>query len=526
MNEILATLEIPASGLSFGNCILFPGGLRFQWRRGRHWGVVGPNGCGKTVLASLLSLSRWHQDAEADLLFDGPGGSDPVRAVETVSIERQAEIMADVDAYAQMRWMASEEEATPTLDSWLSRAAAEGREAWEKVPPDPAGDAAFARRRSAILRRLGLGPLLGRRLVALSNGEMRRAMLCRALLARPTLLLLDAPAVGLDGPSRELLCGEIARIAGTRGGPSVMFATVRPEELPPGLTDMLVLGKDGRVVYQGPVAGAPVRAGAAARCTVPPSASKTPPRARPATVWREETPDGRVARRRRDAAKAPPVVEMRGVTVRYGDVVVFENLDWTVRRGEKWLLSGPNGCGKSTLLALVSGDNPQAYAQEVRFFGRRRGTGESVWDVRRRIGSVSPEQQACTDCSQSVLDTVLSGLDDASIPLKRRTPARLAKAREAIARVGLEGCENASLSSLSGGARRLALLARAVVKKPPLLVLDEPCQNLDARNRKRFLGVVDSLCADPGQTLLFVSHLSDSVPRCTNRVLRATGAAG
>ena len=525
MDDLLATLDIPSRGLEMGGRRLFPGGLSFEWRRGRHWGVAGPNGCGKSLLVSLLSFSRWHPDAEAELHFEGLGLADPVRSVATVSLERQAAVMAEFDAYAQMRWNAAEEEATPTLGEWLSRDAAEGREKWEVRGPDPAGDAAFARRRASLLRPLGLGALLERRLAALSNGEMRRALFCRALLERPAILLLDAPAVGLDGASRDILFAEVSRLMRARGGPAVLFSTVRPEELPPGLTDLLLLGPDGRVLYQGPAEGAPVPAGgsSAVECTAP--AEGAAPRRRGATVWRASAAPGRRAGRAAKAGgAAPALVEMRSVTVRYGTSVIFRDLDWTVRRGEKWLVSGPNGCGKSTLLALVVGDHPQAYSEDVRFFGRRRGTGESVWDVKRRVGWVSPEMQTFADGSLTVLDTVLSGLDDAAIPLKKRTPARLAKARRAIGRVGLSASEGRRVSSLSGGARRLALLARAIVKEPPLLVLDEPCQNLDAGNRRRFLRVVDSLCAGPDATLLFVTHLRDSVPRCIDHELAAVGA--
>lgn len=213
---------------------------------------------------------------------------------------------------------------------------------------------------------------------------------------------------------------------------------------------------------------------------------------------------------------------MRGATVSYGDRVVFENLDWTVRRGERWLLSGPNGSGKTTLLALVIGDHPQAYANDVRIFGRRRGTGDSIWDVKRRIGWVSPELHACMDPCATALETVLSGFTDT--PLCHGAPgaARRRAALAALARFGLADAADVPFGSLSAGEGRLALLARAVVKNPPLLVLDEPCQNLDAANRRRFVSFVDRLCAEnPAATLLYVTHRADSVPRCIDRRIRA-----
>ena len=204
---------------------------------------------------------------------------------------------------------------------------------------------------------------------------------------------------------------------------------------------------------------------------------------------------------------------------------MFENLDWTVRRGERWLLEGPNGSGKSTLLALVIGDHPQAYANDVRIFGRRRGTGDSIWDVKKRIGWVSPELHACMDPGATALDTVLSGFTDTPLshgePGARRRRAALA----ALARFGMERAAGERFGALSAGEGRLVLLARAVVKNPPLLVLDEPCQNLDAANRRRFLSFVDAFCAErPGATLLYVTHRADSVPRCIDRRIRATTA--
>ncbi|MBQ7666480.1 MAG: ATP-binding cassette domain-containing protein [Kiritimatiellae bacterium] len=528
MKKILARLSIPEEGLEFPGKTLFRGGLEFEWAAGRHWGVVGPNGSGKSVFLSLLASSRYHQNAETEYFFDGKGGTDPVRDICVVSPEKHAATMAEIGAYAEMRWNAADEETAPTLDSWLSRDAAEGREKWEVRPLDPAGDRRFLARRAALAGALGIAPLMSRRIAALSNGEMRRALLCRALLARPVLLMLDAPTVGLDGQSRDALFSALAKLFEKRGGPAIAFATVRAAELPRGVTDMLVLDAAGAVAYCGPASGAPFPIGQRLECTAGAgpavAAAGAAAARRTATTWEvSEVPHpGRGgAARAGTAQKGRPLIEMRGVSVKYGDAEIFRDLDWTVRQGEKWLVAGPNGCGKSTILALVAGDHQQAYSECVRFFGRRRGTGESVWDVKRRIGWVSPEQQSCIDGSIRVLDAVLSGLDDSAVALRKATKPRVAKAMAALRSVCPGVSPQARFSSLSCGTARLVLLARAIVKNPPLLVLDEPCQNLDAENRKRFLAVIDSLCASGERTLVFVAHLSDSVPRCIDHVLRA-----
>ena len=195
MDRPLATLKIPAEGLALGGRRLFPG-LRFVWRRGEHWGVVGPNGCGKSVLARLLSGALFAPEAEIGYGFSGPRGGDPERAVAVVSLERQAQLLAEMDAYVQMRWIASEEEATPTLGAWLSQDAVEDVDPWERVERTSRAVAAFARRRGRVVREMGLGALLARHLGSPPIGETRRALLARALLAAPRLLLFDAPYVG------------------------------------------------------------------------------------------------------------------------------------------------------------------------------------------------------------------------------------------------------------------------------------------------------------------------------------------
>ena len=189
-----------------------------------------------------------------------------------------------------------------------------------------------------------------------------------------------------------------------------------------------------------------------------------------------------------------------------------------VAPGERWIITGPNGAGKSTLLSLVLADNPQAYVNHVEVFGRRRGSGESIWEIKERIGWVSPEIQAYYPAGALALDVVGSGFFG-SVGLHATLGAeQAARARECLERL-LPGCAGRTLAELSYGMQRLAFIARALVADPPLLVLDQPCQGLDAEARARVLAAVDAVVGAGRTTVLYVTHQTDEIPGSISHVL-------
>ena len=192
---------------------------------------------------------------------------------------------------------------------------------------------------------------------------------------------------------------------------------------------------------------------------------------------------------------------------------------------ENWALLGPNGSGKTTLLSLLCGDNPQVYANDVRLFGIRRGSGESIWEVKNRIGLVSAELQIRYRKRVTALEVVLSGFYD-SIGLYRRPD----QAKETIALrwmqvIGIETMAQRRYELLSTGEQRLVLIARALVKSPQLLLLDEPAQGLDPVNRQRVLAAVDAVCVQSPVSLIFVSHYPDELPDCISHVMTLVPSA-
>ena len=210
---------------------------------------------------------------------------------------------------------------------------------------------------------------------------------------------------------------------------------------------------------------------------------------------------------------------MRNVSVKYGNALVLNNLNWTVRQHENWAIVGPSGSGKTTLLSLIAGDNPQAYANEIYLFGRRRGSGESIWDIKERIGMVSSEIQTLYRKEITACDVVASGIFD-SIGLYRNLNSEHKRQVDKwIEFFGISHIANNIFTHLSFGERRMVLLARSMVKSPELLILDEPCQGLDQENRKLLMRLIEMIGRDTDTNLLYVTHYQDELPACIDHVL-------
>jgi molybdate transport system ATP-binding protein len=208
------------------------------------------------------------------------------------------------------------------------------------------------------------------------------------------------------------------------------------------------------------------------------------------------------------------------VTVRYGDSIILRDLSWTVKEGESWALLGPNGSGKSTLLSLILGDHPQVYRNNIEVFGRPRGAGDSIWELKQEIGWVSPELHLHFDNSASCLEVVASGFQETIGLFEQPTPHQLKAARRSLARLDLLKFADHPLFALSTGLQRMVLLARALVKGPRLLVLDEPCQGLDQAHRKLLVSTVDTLLRERAVTTIYVTHREDEIPPSIERTFR------
>ena len=369
----------------------------------------------------------------------------------------------DRNYFMQQRWnLFTLEGEPPTAGEALRKEAAAGR--------DPEG----ARRRLAELTALfGLEGVLDKPLVILSSGELRKFQLTRALLDGPSVLVVDNPFIGLDPRTRALLTRLLAVLAAST---TLLLVLSRPAEIPSFITHVI-----------------PVRDGEAGE-KVPLEAYL-------------------------DAVLPPPVIRMRDVTVSFGDRVLLDRLNWTVRAGEHWALTGANGSGKSTLLSLVCADNPKAYACDIELFGRPRGSGETIWDIKKNIGFVSPELHRAFQVDAPALDIVTSGLFDTEGLYRHPSAEQYACARRWMAEFGIAELAERPFLRLSSGEQRLCLVARAFVKDPPLYVLDEPLHGLDEAQRLRVKALLDRFCGAPGKTLLMVTHYPEEYPACIDHSL-------
>ena len=196
---------------------------------------------------------------------------------------------------------------------------------------------------------------------------------------------------------------------------------------------------------------------------------------------------------------------------------ILDRVSWSVRAGERWAVVGPNGSGKTTLLSLLCGDHPQAYANDIRLFGRQRGSGETIWDVKRNVGLVSPEFHLYFTEPLTAERTVATGFFD-GVTNRPTSPEQDSRVRELFEAFAIEHLADRPFKSLSTGEQRLVLLARALVKRPPLLILDEPFQALDAGRVELCRDWLDRELGDD-QTLLFVTHELAELPRTVSRTL-------
>jgi molybdate transport system ATP-binding protein len=475
---------------------IFFDGLTWEMLSDQHWAVIGPNGSGKSTLMKALCGSLPVVKGKIVYHFLRDNGHTAVHDhIAYVTFESQRKVLSD-EAFYQERWNIGVTEGTPSVSDFLSEPDLKRINPYHVV--ETRSDKNLARRQD-VIERLELGALLHRSVVQLSNGERRKVTIARALLKHPKLLILDNPFAGLDERFRVKLAEHLENLM--QDEMRVIVVGTNRDEIPRGVTHVLSVEAGRAIAQEALQAASSFRA-------------------------ERETPDlhkrflvaKSAPRNDNDAGRA--LICMNNVTVSYNGTPVLRQVNWTVRENERWALLGPNGAGKTTLLSLILADHPQAYANDITLFGKRRGTGESIWEIKRNIGWVAPELQLYYPRGATCLDVVCSGWFDSVGLYRECSPPQREVALLWLHRFDLATRAETAFDQVSEGEQRLALLARALVKSPALLVLDEPCQGLDADHRDRVLQAVEQVSRRPNSSLIYVTHRADELPHSITHVFR------
>ena len=203
-----------------------------------------------------------------------------------------------------------------------------------------------------------------------------------------------------------------------------------------------------------------------------------------------------------------PLIKLNNVSLSYGDKEVLRDISWEIRQGEFWQLAGPIGSGKSSLISMIVGDNPKGYGQDITLFGHQKGSGESIWDIKKHIGYFTPSMLAQFKRNDSVEHMIISGLLDSIGLYVKPTDLQLQIARNWLEVLG-ESFQNKSFMQLSYGQQRIVMVVRALSKQPPLLILDEPTVGLDDENTALFISMIHAIARTHQVAIIYVSHRAE-----------------
>lgn len=452
--------------------------LNWTIRKGENWLLNGESGSGKTaLLKAIAGIEKGNE--QIVVRFDEESNVKPM--CQYIAQWYQFKNVEGVaNFYYQQRYNAQQVKDTLTVKAELAHYAKENNLSLETAEP--------------ILHALGFTPLQNAQLIELSSGEHKKLQLVKALWLKPQLLLLDQPYTGLDTRSKKNL-NHLFNQATAEGTHIILVSSEK--EIPACINKYAYL-VNGQITESH------------TRNTI----NELKPFIAELPSFLQDTP----------APSNLVLVKMNNICISYGEKQVLKNINWEIKAGEKWLLKGPNGSGKSTLLSLINGDHPQAYANDLYLFGAKRGSGESIWDIKQRIGIISPELHWYFDFEATVEESIASGFFD-SIGLYKKLVGykKQQQINEIIAYFGLTQHAKEKLKELSLGKQRMVLLARTLIKNPELLVLDEPCQGLDNYQTMQFNLLIDGLCT-ANRTLIYVSHNDDQLPsKLTHELILEAG---
>ena len=482
----------------------------FSWELGSSvWLITGPNGGGKEDFLSLISGKKNFSICGENSFYK----NDFLKTTCVVSLEEAARLIEEERELDETDHLDRIDEGR-TARRFICEVLG-GPDARHRAIPLPP----IASRLETLpeVKLCGVEKILDRGLKFLSTGEIRRTLLCRALLSKSQLLILSDPFAGLDAESRKILFEFFSSISDGRAGlPKIIISMERYSEIPSSVTNV-----------------AEFSSGTLSFCGTKAEYERVLDERRAGEAWlfeeeravfraELETLVSKTAGLIHFEKNEGALVEMNNVNVGWNEKFVLRDFSWKVLPNEHWLIQGPNGSGKTTLLELITGDNKQCFSNDVRLFGKRRGSGESIWDIKKRLGIVSYRLHVeyrmvgGTDLE----GVIISGFRDSIGLYEARTDSEVLAARLWLKLGGFAGREKESFANLSYGEQRAILILRAAVKLPSVLILDEPCHALDELNRVKVLDLLEKIAETGTTTLLHVTHDPEEALPCEKHVLQ------
>ena len=467
----------------------------FALSDGEHIAIVGPNGGGKSMLVDILT-------GKHPLLGNGPIYD--FRPSKKSLVSDNIKYITFRDTYGdgnstyfmQQRWNQQEiDESMPPVSKLLE-------EAYMLADTD-------STERRQLQKHLydlfSISHLSDKNVVMLSSGEMRKFQITKALLSNPRVMIMDNPFIGLDSETRDQLKDLLDSLS-KEHALQIVLVLSKTDDIPTFITHVIEVSK----MHVHPK----VPKDEYLSIHSNPHAKHVLDSIKAAAIAELPYKDCKY--------RTDRVVQMNDVTISYGNRIILNKLNWTVKNGERWALNGKNGSGKSTLLSLICADNPQSYACDIELFGHPRGSGESIWDIKKHIGYVSPEMHRAYLRDLPAIHIVASGLKDSVGLYVKPAQSEYSICRLWMNIFGLEGMESTSFLKMSSGEQRLVLLARAFVKDPELLILDEPLHGLDDTNRCMVKDIINLFCQRRNKTMIMVTHYDEELPECISHRLSLT----
>lgn len=488
------------------------------------WLVIGPNGGGKADFLNALSGSNGLKFIPNGDKNDGISLISSVfgDSVEIVSLERAARLIEEERENDESEYVEGGVDIGRTGRVFIYESLSGKIKKNTPLPDEAKNLDSYPE-----IKLCGIEKILDRGLKYMSTGEIRRTLLARALVSKRQLLLLSDPFAGLDVQSRGILLDFFNTII-KKESPKIILGMERWHEIPDAITHVLEF-RDKKISFCGTRADYEklmVEGESAKKAAVENEKKQFTEDLKSTyadTVVLQNGADEAVGDGSATNAAGEPetLIEMNHVNVGWDDHKVLVDLNWKLRKGEHWLIQGPNGSGKTTFLELITGDNMQVFCNDVRLFGNRRGSGETIWDIKKQLGIVSYRLHVEYRMvgGTSLRDVIVSGFRDSIGLYGAATDVEAAAAKKWLTLGGFAGRENESFSSLSYGEQRAILILRSVVKSPKVMILDEPCHGLDEAYRTKILHLLELIGQEGSTTMLHVTHDPGEILSCEHHVL-------